>query len=68
MAVHWAVWPLLLVGAVALTFWVISCCWGDDALARWFGAAPPAAADGDAVPGAPADRPTSELLDALGWS
>lgn len=64
---HWAVWPLALVGAVAAAFWVISCCWGDDALARWFGAAHPPPADDDAaaVPGAPADRPTADLLNAL---
>jgi hypothetical protein len=65
---HWAVWPLALVGAVAAAFWIISCCWGDDALARWFGAAPPPATD-DAgnLPGA-ADRPTAELLNALATS
>lgn len=66
---HWAILPLVLVGVVALSFWVVSCCWGDDALARWFGAAPPDA-DAAAVAGGarPPDRPTAELLDALATS
>lgn len=71
LLMHWAVLPLALVGAVALSFWVISCCWGDDALARWFGAARPADdTDPASLPGGarPPDRPTAELLDALATS
>ena len=68
---HWAVWPLALVGAIALTIWVITCCWGDDALARWTGADRAANPDDPAsLPGGarPPDRPTAELLDALATS
>lgn len=62
---HWAVWPLILVGAVAAAFWLVSCLWGDDALARWFGFAAVPTAAAPAPPGAAPDAPTADLLANL---
>jgi len=62
---HRAGWPLARGGAVAAAFWLVSCCWGDDALARWFGFAPSPSAEGRAPPGAAPDRPTADLLANL---
>ena len=64
---HWSVWPLAIVGTVAFSLWIATCCFGEEKLRALLGrrAAETAAADSAALPGRGADRPTSDLLADL---
>ena len=65
---HWSVWPLAVVGTVAFSLWIATCCFGEEKLRALLGrrAAEASAADSVALPGrVGADRPTSDLLADL---
>ena len=65
---HWSVWPLAVVGTVAFSLWIATCCFGEEKLRALLGrrAAEASAADSVALPGrVGADRPTSDLLTDL---
>jgi len=64
---HWSVLPLAIVGTVAFSLWIATCCFGEEKLRALLGrrSAETAAADNLALPGRGADRPTSDLLADL---